>query len=109
MAHTAHNVCGWPIREQDRSDAAVGPRNCEARRRFEVRVRRKGPGRAPGPDCWWRRRESNSRPQALRYRFYVRVQPIDLAACYPVGGENTKPATERFSGSSPEHTGSAIL
>ena len=63
----------------------------------------------PGPRYWWRRRESNPRPQALRYRFYVRVQPIDLAPCYPVGGENTKPASERFSGSSPEHTGSAIL
>ena len=36
---------------------------------------------------------SNSRPQALRYRFYVRVQPIDLAPCYRVGGENTKPAS----------------
>ena len=62
----------------------------------------------PGLD-WWRRRESNPRPQVLRYRFYVRVQPIDLAPCYPADGENTKPASERFSGSSPEHTGSAIL
>ena len=35
--------------------------------------------------------------------------PIDLTSCYPAGGENTGPAQERFSGSSPEHTGSAIL
>jgi len=51
----------------------------------------------------------NSRPQALRYRFYVRVQPIDLAPCYPAGGENTRPASERFSGAGPEHAVPAIL
>ena len=63
------------------------------------------------PSCfdWWRRRESNPRPQALRYKIYVRIQPIDLAACYPAGGENMKPAQERFSRIGPQHTETAIL
>jgi len=85
---------------------------------FVTRVRRTRPNvngvslrprRAPGTGKWWRRWELNPRPQALRHRIYVRVQPIDLAACYPAGGENTRPAPERFSGAGPEHAGPAIL
>ena len=34
---------------------------------------------------------------------------VDLAACYPAGGEDTRPASERFSGDGPEHAGPAIL
>ena len=49
------------------------------------------------------------RTQALRYRIYVRIRPIDLAPCYPVGGENMEPAQERFSGIGPQHTETAIL
>jgi hypothetical protein len=51
----------------------------------------------------------NPRPQALHYKIYVRIQPIDLASCYPAGGENMKPAQERFSGIGPQHTETAIL
>ena len=32
----------------------------------------KGPGEYPSPCIWWRRRESNPRPQALDCRIYVR-------------------------------------
>ena len=92
-------------RRRDAWSRSLRSRNATAELRSRARPAACGRGRG----YWWRRRESNPRPQALRYRFYVRVQPIDLAPCYPVGGENTKPASERFSGSSPEHTGSAIL
>ncbi len=51
----------------------------------------------------------NPRPQVLHYKIYVRIQPIDLAACYPAGGENMQPAQERFSGIGPQHTETAIL
>ena len=101
------------VQPQDRAAAAVGHAGEMPGPVLRDRATRLltacAPASRPGLRCWWRRRESNPRPQALRYRFYVRVQPIDLATCYPVGGENTKPASERFSGSGPEHTGSAIL
>src|SRR5262245_64621414 len=92
------DVCRWAVR-----DALPSPTpDCD--RRLNV-----SPAREPGTAEWWRRWELNPRPQALRHRIYVRVQPIDLAACYPAGGENTRPAPERFSGTRPEHAGPAIL
>ena len=54
---------------------------------------RKNPNRERLGFCyWWRRRELNPRPQALRYRTYMLIQSIDLAPGYPTGRENQEPA-----------------
>ena len=50
---------------------------------------------------WWRRRESNPRPQALRLRLYMLIPPIDLVHGYPVGGENQGRSRKGFNGSTP--------
>ena len=53
---------------------------------------RTGSQKAKGPPLtgqafiiWWRRRESNPRPQALRYRLYMLSRVFDLTVCYPTG------------------------
>jgi hypothetical protein len=45
---------------------------------------------------WWRRRESNPRPQALRCKIYVRSRVFVLVVRYPTGREDVRPAQERF-------------
>lgn len=49
------------------------------------------PGAQTGTKKWWRRRESNPRPQALRYRLYMLIPYFDLVCGYPMGEENYKP------------------
>jgi len=39
---------------------------------------------------WWRWRESNPRPQALRSRYYMLVLSIILVVHYPTGREDTR-------------------
>ena len=50
---------------------------------------------------WWRRRESNPRPQALRLWLYMLIRPIVLTNGYPVGGEDHRRAWIGFNGSAP--------
>jgi len=38
-----------------------------------------------GFPVWWRRRESNPRPQVIHLWLYMLIQPINLVAGYPVG------------------------
>jgi len=47
-------------------------------------------------DNWWRRRESNPRPQALCRRFYMRILSIVLTGRYPTGREDGQRSLERF-------------
>lgn len=39
---------------------------------------------------WWRRRESNPRPQILRFRIYMFSSSINLTLRYPMNRENVK-------------------
>ena len=39
---------------------------------------------------WWRRRESNPRPQILCRQLYMLIQSINLTVCYPIGRENIR-------------------
>ena len=48
---------------------------------------------------WWRRRESNPRPQVLRPRFYMRSQLFNLTAGLPSGRNYRRRARLGFSGS----------
>ena len=41
---------------------------------------------------WWRRRESNPRPQALRSKVYMLILSLNLASDYPTGREDLTPA-----------------
>ena len=41
---------------------------------------------------WWRRRESNPRPQALCHRIYMLSPVFVLTADYPTGREDQRPA-----------------
>jgi len=50
---------------------------------------------------WWRRRESNPRPQVLRRWLYMLIRPIYLIDGYPVGRENQQRAWMSFNGSTP--------
>jgi len=50
---------------------------------------------------WWRRRESNPRPLALRPEVYMLIRSIVLTACYPTGRENRRRSLERFNRSAP--------
>ena len=50
---------------------------------------------------WWRRRESNPRPQALRLRIYMLIRSIVLADGYPTGRENQRRSRMSFNGSTP--------
>jgi len=50
---------------------------------------------------WWRRRESNPRPQVIRFRLYMLIRPINLINGYPVGRENQKRSWISFNGSTP--------
>ena len=84
---------------------------------FLCRLGRKGWGnqsleqKKPGPErpgfsvtcdrIWWRRRESNPRPQALRLWLYMLIRPIVLTEGYPVGGEDHRRAWIGFNGSAP--------
>jgi hypothetical protein len=47
---------------------------------------------------WWRRRESNPRPQALRPRLYMRIPSIDLTGRYPTSRENGRRSQLGFNG-----------
>ena len=57
--------------------------------------RRRSPARRAR--CWWRRRESNPRPQALHSRTYMLSRLFDSRRHYPSGREDDRPAQERFS------------
>jgi len=50
---------------------------------------------------WWRRRESNPRPQALHPRLYMLILSITFAVCYPTGREHKRLARKGFNGSVP--------
>ena len=52
-------------------------------------------------DIWWRRRESNPRPQVIRLRLYMLIRSIDLTWAYPTGREKQKRAWMSFNGSTP--------
>ena len=47
--------------------------------------KRNGPARGGSVGCWWRRRESNPRPQELYRRIYMLSRSIDFADRYPTG------------------------
>ena len=51
--------------------------------------------------CWWRRRESNPRPQVLRLWLYMLIRSIDLVDGYPTGRENQQRAWISFNESTP--------
>jgi len=51
---------------------------------------------------WWRWRESNPRPQALRHRLYMLISSINLALYYPTNRENTERFWISFNESTPE-------
>ncbi len=48
---------------------------------------------------WWRRRESNPRPQALRLRLYMLIPPLVVGGRYPAGRENDRLVSLSFNGS----------
>jgi len=50
---------------------------------------------------WWRRRESNPRPQVLRPWLYMLIRSIDLVDGYPTGRENQQRAWMSFNESTP--------
>ena len=50
---------------------------------------------------WWRRRESNPRPQVICFRLYMLIRPISLVESYPVGRENNQRSWISFNGSTP--------
>ena len=50
---------------------------------------------------WWRRRESNPRPQVLRLWLYMLIRSIYLIAGYPTGRENRQRAWQGFNESAP--------
>ena len=50
---------------------------------------------------WWRRRESNPRPQVISFRLYMLIRPINLIEGYPVGRENQQRAWISFNESTP--------
>src|SRR5210317_852941 len=45
---------------------------------------------------WWRRRESNPRPQVLRLWLYMLILSINLVDGYPTGRENQRRAWISF-------------
>ena len=51
---------------------------------------------------WWRRRESNPRPQALCRRLYMLIPNLDLTVCYPSDWKNTQRFRYLFSASPPD-------
>ena len=53
-------------------------------------------------DFWWRRRESNPRPQALRHRLYMLIPDLVLTACYPPDQEDKRRFRYLFSASPPD-------
>jgi hypothetical protein len=61
---------------------------------------RKNPNRERlGFHYWWRRRESNPRPQALRRRIYMLIRIFVLTGCYPTGREDRQRVQYFFSAS----------
>jgi len=50
---------------------------------------------------WWRRRESNPRPQVLRLWLYMLILSINLVDGYPTGRENQRRAWISFNESTP--------
>ena len=50
---------------------------------------------------WWRRRESNPRPQVLCLRLYMLIRSINLVEGYPSGRENQQRAWISFNESTP--------
>ena len=51
---------------------------------------------------WWRRRESNPRPQVLCRRFYMLSRVFNLAGCYPTGREDRQRFRYFFNVSAPD-------
>ena len=51
---------------------------------------------------WWRWRELNPRPQALRHRLYMLISSISLTLYYPTSRENTERFWISFNESTPE-------
>ena len=45
---------------------------------------------------WWRRRESNPRPQVIRFRLYMLSRPINFIAGYPVDEGNPVTSLDKF-------------
>ena len=72
------------------SSGAMAPARADARNpapRGDSR-KEKGPGYYPGPSDWWRRRESNPRPQVLRLWLYMLIPVLYLITGYPTGRED---------------------
>jgi hypothetical protein len=86
-----------------------GASGCDGTRRAVARNpaprgdarKEKGPGDYPDPWCWWRRRESNPRPQDLRLRLYMLIRVFALTGGYPTGRDNHQRSRLSFSGSAP--------
>ena len=51
---------------------------------------------------WWRWRELNPRPQALRHRLYMLISSINLTLYYPTNRENTERFWISFNESTPD-------
>ena len=51
---------------------------------------------------WWRWRELNPRPQALRHRLYMLISSISLTLYYPTNRENTERFWISFNESTPD-------
>ena len=51
----------------------------------------------------------NPRPQALRYKIYMRIRSIDLTPGYPIGRENLMPVPSFLAVHYPGHACTAIL
>ncbi len=62
---------------------------------------KKAPGGAVSLLVWWRRRESNPRPQDLRLRLYMLIRVFALTGGYPTGRDNHQRSRLSFSGSAP--------
>ena len=54
---------------------------------FIINRYKKTTGKVVSLFVWWRRRESNSRPQILRRWLYMLIPPISLTLSYPTGRE----------------------
>jgi len=85
VRNTAHQACIPPHSNRCRASDSAGHPGRDENRRNRTR-------RLAGPVNWWRRRESNPRPQVLRPQIYMRSRVIDLTGCYPTGREDRRRA-----------------
>jgi len=58
---------------------------------------------------WWRRRESNPRPQALRLWLYMLIPYFDLTGGYPTGWENRQRSRKSFNESAPDRLSRGLV